>query len=199
MEQTTCVPENPTTRKKENVLLGVLGAMLCALAGAVVYFILYQINILAWLSGLVSIVCAYWGYGKLSGNPTSKKGLVIAVICTVLAMVIAEFACLAYEMYGALGDLAYTGYEVTIGDAISGSWQRLQGNGVVDLSLVGGRIALVWGDIGDQAEVLGAVAKDLGLSLLLCALGAIAFIRGKLAEAKLAEKNTQPPQPPVGF
>lgn len=35
-----------TIQKKENVLLGTLGAMLCALAGAVVYFILYQINIL---------------------------------------------------------------------------------------------------------------------------------------------------------
>lgn len=49
MEQTTDLyqPTNLTNQKPENVLLGTLGAIVCALAGAVVYFILYQANIIA--------------------------------------------------------------------------------------------------------------------------------------------------------
>lgn len=201
MEQTTDLyqPTNLTNQKPENVLLGTLGAIVCALAGAVVYFILYQANIIAWLSGLAGIFCSYWGYGKFSGNKASKKGLIIALICTVLALILAEFVCIAYELYGALDELAYTGYVVTVGDAISGTFERLKGNGVVDLLLVNGRIALVWGDYGDQAEVLLEVGKELGLSLLFCALGVVGFVRTKLAAAKSAEANNQPPQSPIEF
>lgn len=193
-------PADLTGQKKENVLLGTLGALLFSLGGAVIYFILYQAGIIAWISGLAAVFCAYWGYGLFSGNKTSKKGLIIAVICAVIALFAAEFVCLVKEIYVVLDEnFASVGYEVTLSEAISGTFQRLQGMGVVDLTQVNGEIALVWGDIGDKSEVLGAVFQDLGLSVLFCVIGVVAFVRNKLSAAKAAEKNSQTPQNPAEF
>ena len=48
---------------KENVFLGVIGALLFSLAGALVYFILNRVGYIASLSALVGAYCACFGYG----------------------------------------------------------------------------------------------------------------------------------------
>ena len=45
-------------KPKENVLLGIVGALLFSLAGTVTYFVLYQLGYLAALSGIVAVICA---------------------------------------------------------------------------------------------------------------------------------------------
>lgn len=182
-------PAELPVKRRENVALGALGALLFSLAGVVVYYLLYQMGYVASLSGIVAIAAAYFGYGLFSGNKTSKKGLVFAGIFAVLAMIVAEYLCIAKELYDSLGaELGDFGYVPTIGDALSAVMQRLQGNGVVDLTESGGRISLVWGDYGDQAEVLGEVLKELGMALLFCALGIGVYIHSVLTKRKAAEK-----------
>lgn len=66
-------------KPKENVLLGIVGALLFSLAGTVTYFVLYQLGYLAALSGIVAVICAMYGY-KLFAKGESKKTVVIAVI-----------------------------------------------------------------------------------------------------------------------
>lgn len=74
-------------KPKENVLLGIVGALLFSLAGTVTYFVLYQLGYLAALSGIVAVICAMYGY-KLFAKGESKKTVVIAVIMSFLAIVL---------------------------------------------------------------------------------------------------------------
>ena len=70
---------NPVQEKKENVLLGILGAFLFSLAGAVVWVVLDLIGFIAAISGLVGVFCAIHGYRIFAGK-LSKKGIIIAII-----------------------------------------------------------------------------------------------------------------------
>lgn len=192
--ESTC--QNPAELKKpENILLGTIGAFLFSLAGAVIHFFFYQYNLIVWISGLAALACAYFGYGLFSCCKLSKRGLWISLVCAIVSLLIAEYACLAYSIYQGLSeDLAAYGYEVTISDALTGVFERLQGNGVVDLRYDGRNITLVWGDYGDQSEVLSALLHDVGLSLLLCVVGAFSYIRTKLRNIN-ASSPIEPKKP----
>ena len=108
---------------KENVLLGVLGAFLFALAGGALWFVLYLVGFIAALSGLVGVICAIKGY-SLFAKKESVKGIVIAVVMTLLVIVIAWYFCLSYDAYIAHqqwfeeGEIDYT---ITFLDALLGA------------------------------------------------------------------------------
>ena len=59
-------PNSPAAYEQQEIiehkLAGTFGALLFALAGGIVYFLLYQLGYLASLSGLIAIVCALKGY-----------------------------------------------------------------------------------------------------------------------------------------
>lgn len=61
-------------KPKENILLGIVGALLFSLAGTVTYFVLYQLGYLAALSGIVAVICAMYGY-KLLRRARVKRRL----------------------------------------------------------------------------------------------------------------------------
>ena len=65
----------PLPREKERILAGTLGALLFALAGGVLWYVLYQFGFLAGISGLVGVVCAIKGY-SIFAKKESIKGLV---------------------------------------------------------------------------------------------------------------------------
>jgi len=75
---------------EENVVAGAVGALLFALVGGVLWYVLYQIGYIASISGFVGIICAMKGY---------------SVFATVLVMVIAWYLALANDVY-----LAYKGW-----------------------------------------------------------------------------------------
>lgn len=91
---------NPVQEKKEKVFLGLLGAFLFSLAGAVVWVILDMIGFIAALSGLVGVFCAIQGYRIFAGK-LSKKGIIISVIIAFLVLIIAWYACLARDFMNA--------------------------------------------------------------------------------------------------
>ncbi|MBO5767302.1 MAG: hypothetical protein J6R49_02135, partial [Clostridia bacterium] len=61
-DATQAPPVQPIAPKQENVLAGIVGALLFSLAGGIVWFLLYQIGFLAAISGIIGVVCAIKGY-----------------------------------------------------------------------------------------------------------------------------------------
>lgn len=91
--------EGVTDIAHENPALGILGAVLFSLIGIAAYFILYQLNFIAGICGFIIFSLALLGYSKLSGRKNSKKGVIIAVIVTLIAIFAAEFFCITYEIF----------------------------------------------------------------------------------------------------
>lgn len=88
-----------------NVIAGVVGAFLFSLLGGVVYFLIYQLDIIAGISGLIIFVLANFGY-NLFAKPSTKNsivGLITSIIMTVIVIFLAEYCCVAYVIYTEVG------------------------------------------------------------------------------------------------
>lgn len=90
---------SPEIEPKENILLGVLGAILFSLAGVIVYFLLDQLNFIASISAVVGAYAAVFGYGLFTKRKNSKTGIIVASVVTVIMMVLAVYLCTAYDLY----------------------------------------------------------------------------------------------------
>lgn len=85
-------------RSEENRLLGTLGALLFSLVGGVVYFVLWSINIIAALSGIIGVLCAIKGY-ELFARASSKSGIAIAVASSAVVMILAWYVCFCADLH----------------------------------------------------------------------------------------------------
>lgn len=100
---------------KENVALGILGALLLSLVGAVLYFAVYQIGVIAAVCGLAIFLLANFGYVKFSkAGMLTTKGIIVSAIITLLMIFFAEYFCLSFEIY----KVYKTDYDINIFDAI---------------------------------------------------------------------------------
>lgn len=77
--------------KSENVVAGVIGALLGSLIGAACIVLLSQLGYVALLSGIVMGVCTLKGYELLGGKLTGK-GIVISCLIIVLMVYVADRA-----------------------------------------------------------------------------------------------------------
>ncbi|MBR2622551.1 MAG: hypothetical protein IKC97_09330 [Clostridia bacterium] len=151
---------------KENVLAGIVGAFLFALAGGALWFGLYMVGFIASISGLVGAICAIKGY-TVFAKKESVKGIVISVIMALLVMVIAWYFCLAYDVYDAYklwfeeGEVDFT---VTFFEAVRGAHLFLT-----------------------DPEIGPAYFKDLALGLLFCIIGGGSYVVNKIKNAKAAK------------
>ena len=151
-------PEKP----KENVLFGIVGAFLFSLVGGILYYVLYQIGFLAAISGLVCVICAIKGYSFFAKRE-SIRGIVISIVIAVLVLVIAWYLCLANDVY-----LAH---------------QEWFANGEIDFTLTffeSIRYAYLF--LADAP----AYFADLGISLLLGAIGCFGYVKQTLQKQKAA-------------
>lgn len=87
-----------TTNGKSNPALGLLGAVLGTLAGGLLWFVFFQLGFIAGLAGAVMVIGAVTGYQKLGGH-LDKKGAVISILVTVLAIYLVNRFCWALEAY----------------------------------------------------------------------------------------------------
>lgn len=126
-----------------NVIGGIIGAFLGALIGAVLWFLIYQLGYISALGGAVMVICALKGY-ELLGGRLNILGIVISCIISVLMLLLAEQACLAFEIYK-----AYRDYGVTFFDAFSSVLAFLE-----------------------EPDVAAAVGGDLIMGYILMAVGA---------------------------
>lgn len=163
-DATQAPPEQPIAPKEENVLAGIVGALLFSLAGGIVWFLLYQIGFLAAISGIIGVVCAIKGYA-IFGKRESVKGVIISTVLAFLVIVAAWYLCLSYDVYNAYQD-----------------WFA---NGEVDFTLTfaesvrAGYLFLV-----EDTEIAIAYLKDLGIGLIFCVVGAFGYVKAAIGKAK---------------
>lgn len=136
----------PSKRSKENVFLGIVGAFVGSLCGAILWYILYQLGVLAAISGAVGTFAAIYGYIILSKDCT-KKGIVIAIIFSLLALVFAWYLCIATDIMTLSKQLSES---ITFGEAFN---------------LVPTFMA--------EPEISGAYIKDLVIGIIFAIVGSI--------------------------
>ena len=160
-QQTPITNESISVKQpRESLLFGIIGAFLFSLVGGILYYILYQIGILASISGAVGIVCAIKGYSFFSGSE-SKRGIVVSVITTVVVIMIAWYMCVSGDVYNAYQD-----------------WYAA---GEVDFTLTFFEsVRVAWRFIAGIPEYL----LDLGLSLLFAGLGCWGYVSNLLKRRK---------------
>lgn len=136
-----------------NVAAGIVGAFIFSVLGVVLYFIFYQIGIIAGICGLVMFVLANYGYHSFARpqNKASLTGAIVSVIAMAVMIFVAEYACLTYEVIKQYKEI---GNSVGIIDAIQITANLLQ-----------------------DTEVAGAVAEDLGFAYILGFLASFSEIR----------------------
>lgn len=124
----------PDDNGNGNVIAGIVGAFLFSLIGGLVYFVIYQLGIIAGISGLIIFVLANFGYGLFTKTKkTTTAALVVSIIVAVVMIFLAEYICLSFEIFKVYKDIG-----ITFFDAIRATPRFLS-----------------------EPEVTGAVAKDL--------------------------------------
>ncbi len=79
-----------------NPALGILGAFLGSLAGAVVWIVLYRLGYIVGIAGYLAVVCSIWGYKKLGGGRISRLGVVLCVIISMAVLVLSNGVAYAW-------------------------------------------------------------------------------------------------------
>ncbi len=96
-----------------NVLAGVVGAFLFSIIGGILYFIIYQMDIIAGICGLVMFVLANFGYRLFA--QTKNKACIPALIASIASMIvmifIAEYICIAYIIYELFSEFGMSFFE----------------------------------------------------------------------------------------
>lgn len=100
-------------KKKENYILGILGALLFSLGGVAVYFGLYQLNFIAGISGFLMFFLARLGYGIFTktNKESSLVGTISAVLIMLVMIYVAEYISMAFVGYTEIKDYGYTFFD----------------------------------------------------------------------------------------
>lgn len=98
---------------KDNVFLGIFGAIIGALMGSVLWIVLGQVGFIAGIAGYAIVFCSIKGY-KLLGRHVSKRGIVIGVIFSMFMILVAEYVSTGIAIYQAYSEYYY----ITIIDAM---------------------------------------------------------------------------------
>ena len=86
----TATPVAPVVpEKQENMLTGIVGALLGAAIGAGAIILLGQLGYIASISGFILAVCTLKGY-ELLGGKLSAKGLIISLVLLLVTPYIAD-------------------------------------------------------------------------------------------------------------
>lgn len=111
-------PEQPPVEYKENVFMGVLGAIIFAIPGGALAFVLSIFGYVASLSGLAAAALAMLGYKIFSGANKNKHkkpttaSIVVSVVVTLLILLIAEYMTYSFVMSQNFGITIFEGMAV---------------------------------------------------------------------------------------
>lgn len=83
LQQNAHLEQQNIVSKKESIVMGIVGAFLGSLLGALCIIIVSQMGYVAALSGLVMAICTLKGYEMLGGKLT-KKGIIIAILIMIV-------------------------------------------------------------------------------------------------------------------
>lgn len=83
MQHNSAMAASAKENKNENVIAGVVGALLGSLVGVLSIIIFSQLGYIAILSGIIMAICTLKGYELLAGKLT-KKGIIISVLVMII-------------------------------------------------------------------------------------------------------------------
>ena len=90
--------ENVSTEsKKEKVFLGLIGAIIGSLAGALAIIVFAQLGYVASLAGVAMAFCTLFLYEKFAGT-ISKKGVIISIVVMIIMTLLAENASFSLQI-----------------------------------------------------------------------------------------------------
>ncbi len=96
-----------------NIVAGIVGAFLFSLIGALFYFVMFQLEIIAGVAGLLMFVLANFGYRLFAQtkNKACIPALVVSFIFMLIMIFIAEYVSVSYILYGELKGYGFTFFE----------------------------------------------------------------------------------------
>ena len=97
--------------KRENVVTGIVGAIIGAALGAGSIILLNMLGYVASISGLILAICTLKGY-ELLGGKLSIKGVIVSLVLFLVTPYIADRLSIAIMLTQELGD-----YGITFGQA----------------------------------------------------------------------------------
>lgn len=103
----------PAPGKRENVLLGSIGALAGAVIGGVVIVLVSMMGYVAAISGIVLAFCTLKGY-ELLGKKLSVKGIIVCVVLMLVTPYIADTVDWVFVIMD-----AYADYGITFAEAFS--------------------------------------------------------------------------------
>lgn len=118
---------------RENILLGIVGAVLGVLLGAALWVFLGRIGFIAGIAGYAIVFYGMKGYELLGGH-LSKGGIILCIILSFLAILAAEFVSLGITVHSELGEM----YSLSMADSFR-----------------------IVPELLKESELISAVAKDL--------------------------------------
>lgn len=168
MDNNYNVAEKP--EKQENIVLGIIGALLFSLAGGALWFGLYLVGFVAGISGIIGAICAIKGY-SLFGGKESIKGIVISVVIAILIIILAWYLCVGYDIYGA--------------------YQQWFEDGDIDFTLTYAESLDSIPYFFEDPEISSAYIGDLAFGLLFCIAGGGAYAYSKIKGIRFRRNNPQ--------
>ena len=124
--------------KRENVVTGVVGALIGAAIGAGSIIGLSQLGYIASISGLILAVCTLKGY-ELLGGKLSTKGIVISAVLMLLTPYLADRMDWAIVVMQ-----AWEEYGVTFGEAFA-AVPELLADGSIEMSMYVKNLLMIYG------------------------------------------------------
>lgn len=128
--------------RRENVLLGIIGAVVGAVIGSVLWILIGQFGFIAGIAGYAIVLGSVKGY-EILGKKVSKKGIIICIIISFLTIAFAECFSLGITIYREFRKE----YVITVIDALKSVPQFLtipDVRGEVAKSLVVGYGFAIW-------------------------------------------------------
>ncbi len=97
---------------KSNLALGIVGAVIGAALGGVLWILIGKLGYIAGIAGFAIVALAIAGYGKL-GKAVDIKGVVVSIIASILVLYLSNRILWSWSLYDELKQY----YEVTFFDA----------------------------------------------------------------------------------
>lgn len=149
----------------ENVAAGIVGALLFALVGGLLYFVIYQFGYIAGIAGYIAVICAVKGYSFFA-KKESLKGVIISIVAAVVVILVSAYLAIGFSLLRELHKF-YPEENITFFDAVNSIPIYMQAD----------------------PEFTSAMIREFVIALLLCALASFSAIRNAIVSAKANSKK----------
>ena len=140
-----------TAQGSGNIIAGAVGAFLFSIIGGLLYFVIYQLGVIAGICGLIIFVLANFGYNLFAkpGNKNSLVGLVVSIIAMIAMIYLAEYFCISFEIFQIFKDQG-----ITIFDAINATPNFLAEPSVKEAFIGDLGFAYLFGGIASLSNII---------------------------------------------